>query len=186
MNCRNHLKKDELKTKRLILRKIKKSDAQHIFNNYANDEEVTKYLTWNVHEDIKVTEKIVDTWIEEEKDPQTIRYVITLNDIDEPIGMIDVVNIYDNIPEIGYCLSRKMWNKGYMTEACNEFLKYLFDIGFKEVRIGAVEQNIGSNRVIEKCGFKFVGKKIRQLSKIKTQKVTINRYKISKKDFYKN
>lgn len=180
---KNDIENNYLETNRLVLRKIKKSDAKYIFNNYANDEEVTKFLTWNVHKNIKKTEKIVDIWSEAEKNPKTIRYVIVLKGTDEPVGMIDIVNFDGDIPEIGYCLSRKLWSKGYMTEACKALLKYLFGIGFKEVTIGAVEENIGSNKVIEKCGFKFIRKESRQLSKIKPQIVVINRYKLLKKDF---
>ncbi len=180
---KNDIENNYLETNRLVLRKIKKSDAKYIFNNYANDEEVTKFLTWNVHKNIKKTEKIVDIWSEAEKNPKTIRYVIVLKGTDEPVGMIYIVNFDGDIPEIGYCLSRKLWSKGYMTEACKALLKYLFGIGFKEVTIGAVEENIGSNKVIEKCGFKFIRKESRQLSKIKPQIVVINRYKLLKKDF---
>lgn len=183
---KNDIENNNLKTVRLTLRKIKKSDAKHIFENYAKDEEVVKFLTWNAHKTVKETKKIVDFWLEEEKDPRAIRYVITLNNFDEPIGMIDVVKFNGDIPEIGYCLSRKMWRQGYMTEACKRLLKYLFDIGFKEVTIEAIEENVGSNKVIEKCGFEYLGKEKRQLSKIKPQIVVVNRYKLLKKDFQKN
>ena len=79
-------------------------------------------------ENIEITNKVVDRWIEEEKDPKTIRFVITLKDCGEPIGSIDVVDYINDNPEIGYCLSRKYWNQGLMTEACKAFGKYLFDV----------------------------------------------------------
>ncbi len=147
---KNDIENNNLKTGRLTLRKIKKSDAKHIFENYANNEEVVKFLTWNLRKTVKETKKNVDFWLEEEQNPRAIRYVITLNNFDEPIGVIDVVKFNGDIPEIGYCLSRKMWGKGYMAEACKRLLKYLFDIGFKEVTIGSIEENIGSNKAIEK------------------------------------
>ena len=37
----------KLETKHLILRSPKASDAEPMFSNWANDPEVTKYLTWN-------------------------------------------------------------------------------------------------------------------------------------------
>lgn len=169
-------------TARCILRKIKKEDAESIFKNWANDPEVTKYLTWLPHENIETTNRIVDNWLKEENDPQTIRFVITLKGNDEPQGSIDVVKYSNGYPEIGYCISRKLWNKGFMTEICTAFVKYLFDIGFNKVLINAVDENIASNRVIQKCGFKFTHQeKLEHTSIFKPEPVTINCYEIEKR-----
>ena len=87
----------------------------------------------------------------------------------------------DDSPEIGYCLSRKYWNQGLMTEACKAFIKYLFDIGFTKVLIKAVVENIGSNRVIEKCGFKFTHQEhLEHQSPFKPNPVTLNCYELIK------
>lgn len=56
---------EKIETKRLVLRKLVKEDAKMIFEGWANYEEVTKYLTWNPHENIKVTEKILAGWLED-------------------------------------------------------------------------------------------------------------------------
>ncbi|MDF2615561.1 MAG: hypothetical protein K0Q47_216 [Sedimentibacter sp.] len=40
----NHLGTVNLETERLILRKFKLSDAEALYNNWANDGEVTKWL----------------------------------------------------------------------------------------------------------------------------------------------
>ena len=45
-----------IKTEHLILRKFKESDAQDMFDGWCNDPEVTKYMTWNPHENIRVTQ----------------------------------------------------------------------------------------------------------------------------------
>ena len=166
-----------LETERLILRKLNENDADAIFNNWASDPEVTKYLTWPAHENIEVTKRVVDRWLKEEKDPKTIRFIITLKDNDEPIGSIDVVGYIDGNPEIGYCLSRKYWNQGIMTEACKAFVKHLFNKGFNKVLIKAVVENIASNRVIEKCGFKFTHQEyLEHQSSFKPNPVTLNCY----------
>ena len=34
-------------------------DAQEMFDNYASDSEVTKYLTWNYHKNIETTKNYV-------------------------------------------------------------------------------------------------------------------------------
>lgn len=175
------MKKDKLITERLILRKLRRDDALAMFNNWDNDPEVAKYTLWVAHENVEVTKKLVDKWLEDYKDDKTIRYVITLKDNDEPIGSIDVVNYHSNIPEIGYCLSRKCWGKGYMTEACNVFIDYLFSLGHKSILIRADERNIGSLKVIEKCGFKFTHKeKIEHRSEVRPESVIVKWYKMEK------
>lgn len=50
----------EIKTKRLLLRKLRSDDAESIFRNWASDSEVAKYVTWNVHKDINETKAILD------------------------------------------------------------------------------------------------------------------------------
>jgi ribosomal-protein-alanine N-acetyltransferase len=124
---------------------------------------------------------VVDNWLKEEKDPKTIRFIITLKDNDEPIGSIDVVGYIDDNPEIGYCLARKYWNQGLMTEACKALIKYLFDIGFKKIFIKAMVENIGSNKVIEKCDFKFTHREYREhQSAFKAEPATLNCYELVK------
>lgn len=175
------MKKDKLTTERLILRKLRRDDALAMFNNWDNDPEVAKYTLWVAHENVEVTKKLVDKWLDDYKDDKTIRYVITLKDNDEPIGAIDVVNYHNNVPEIGYCLSRKYWGKGYMTEACNAFIDYLFSLGYKSILIRADERNIGSLKVIEKCGFKFTHKeKIEHRSEVRPESVIVKWYKMEK------
>ena len=68
-----------------------------------------------------------------------------------------------------------------MTEACKVFIKYLFDIGFTKVLIKAVVENIGSNRVIEKCGFKFTHQEhLEHQSAFKAEPATLNCYELVK------
>ena len=42
-----------LETERLLLRRWKESDAEEAFAHWMNDPDVTKYLTWTPHGDIK-------------------------------------------------------------------------------------------------------------------------------------
>ena len=167
-------------TKRLILRRLTNEDANSIYNNWANDPEVTKYMTWNAHKSIEDTKQILAIWLKEYKEPKTIRYGIVRKENNELIGAIDVVGYIDNSPVIGYCLSRKYWNQGYMTEACKALVDYLLAIGYKSILIEADERNVGSNRVIEKVGFKFIHKETKKCSAIKSEIITTNWYRIDK------
>lgn len=56
-------------------------------------------------------------------------------------------------------------------------MKELENDGFTELVIEAAAENIASNRVIEKNGFKLVDKREDRISEIKPQVVTINSYR---------
>lgn len=167
--------KKTLETERLILRPFEYSDASDMYNNWASDNEVTKYLTWNTHKSIEVTKKVLDIWVSQYEKEERINFAITLKDTNELIGGIDVVGYIDGVPVIGYVLSRKFWNKGYMSEACKAVLNFLFSLGYDKVRIDALVNNIASNKVIIKCGGTFVET---YQDSIKDELVNINKYYI--------
>lgn len=174
-------KKDKLITERLVLRKLTKDDAEPMFRNWDSDPEVAKYTLWVAHNNVEVTQRLVDTWLEEEKTTNVVRFVITEKGSDEPIGSIDTVKFIDNLPEVGYCLSRKCWAKGYMTEACKAFVNYLFELGYPKVLIRADVRNIGSIKVIEKCGFSFTHEeKIEHRSKARPESAVVKWFEICK------
>ena len=69
-----------------------------------------------------------------------------------------------------------------MSEALNRLTDYLFNIGFNKIIIEADVDNIGSNRVIEKCGFKFVRQEtLNHFSLNKPKPVTVNWYEKNNK-----
>jgi len=45
-----------LETERLILRKTRQNDAEQMFRNWANNERVTKYMTWPPYESVEQLE----------------------------------------------------------------------------------------------------------------------------------
>ena len=129
-----------LHTERLILRELKESDAEAIFK-WARDPEVTRYLTWNPHGSIEVTETILALWLKDYENEECYRYGIELKESGELIGMIDVVGYHHGNPVIGYVSNRDFWNKGYMTEALNAFKNMLLE-KYDTIVIEAAKDNI--------------------------------------------
>jgi ribosomal-protein-alanine N-acetyltransferase len=164
-----------LETNRLILRPFEYSDAEAMFNNWASDDEVTKYLTWSTHKSIEDTKYVLNLWINQYDKPERINFAITLKETHELIGGIDVVGYIDNTPVIGYNLSRKYWNNGYMSEACKTVINYLFSLGYETIRIDAAKDNLASNRVIQKCGGIYL-EDYNDYFPLKDKYMTINKY----------
>ncbi|WP_100065551.1 GNAT family N-acetyltransferase [Miniphocaeibacter massiliensis] len=156
----NHLGTVELETERLLLRRITKEDAKYAFENWMSDDEVTKYLRWENHKSVEESLEIISSWIEEYNSNQVYHWTIVLKEINEPIGMIGVIELDKKTEKvhIGYALGRAWWNNGIMTEAFQRIIKFLFE----EVEVNRIESlhdpnNPGSGIVMKKSGLKYEG-----------------------------
>lgn len=161
-----HIGTQYIETERLILRRFELSDAQAMFANWANDDEVTKYLTWPTHSDVSVTERIVGEWVGRYSEKDFYQWAIVWKDYGpEPIGNISVVRWEEDgqIPIVGYCLGRRWWHQGIMTEALGAVIDFLFDrVGVERIVAGHDVNNPHSGGVMRKCGMRF--EKIREKS----------------------
>lgn len=153
----NNLGTKMLETERLILRKIKENDYKEAFKNWCNSDKVDKYVTWKKHENESITKNLYDSWISE-YDDTTYRWIIELKSTKEVVGTIGVSKKFlsSSTCEFGYCLGDKYWNKGIMTEAINEVIRFLFlECGAKTIWAEFLENNPASGKVMQKVGMKY-------------------------------
>ena len=148
---------EQIKTERLILRKPHMDDALAIFAGWAQDQEVTRYLTWRPHQRIEQTQEFVQdclfAWEQETRFP----YMITLKETSEVIGMIDP-RIEGSKVGIGYGTARAHWGKGYVTEATRAAIEWAFQQpSIYRVYATTDVENIASRRVLEKAGMQCEG-----------------------------
>ena len=147
-------------TDRLILRKFTVDDAQAMFENWASDERVTRYLTWCPHESPEATRQLLELWCAAYENPNTYNWVMEYEGT--PIGNISVVRLSEKCEyaELGYCMGYAYWNKGFMPEAAKAVIDYLFsEIGVNRVGISHAVKNPASGRVAQKYGLTFEGTK---------------------------
>lgn len=136
-------------TPRLIIRRPKVSDAEDMFNNWANDVEVTKYITWEPHPTLDVTRMILSMWVNQFKNSTSIEWMIIDKITKQAVGSINIFSIDQNKEcDIGFCISRKLWNKGLMSEVVFYVLGYVFSVGIKKVRGCHIRENIASGKVL--------------------------------------
>jgi ribosomal-protein-alanine N-acetyltransferase len=155
-----HLGTKKLETKRLILRRFIINDTEKAFNNWTNDDEVTKYLMWPTHQNTNVTRSILEQWIQKYEKIDFYQWAIVLKEINEPIGAISVVGQLDEIKmvHIGYCIGKKWWNKGITSEALDTLIKFFFEeVGVNRVESRHDPNNPNSGKVMVKCGMKYEG-----------------------------
>ena len=153
-----HAGTQTIETERLTLRRFVIGDAEVMYNSWANDGKVTRYMTWQPHKDVDETKGILQQWIDDYSKENTYHWGICLND-GELIGSIGMyTSDTDYSASIGYCIGQKWWSKGYVSEALKAVLDYMFtntDI----VRIGAYHavENPASGKVMEKAGMAYEG-----------------------------
>ena len=156
-----HLGTQVLETPRLLLRRFEVNDAQAMFENWASDPEVTRYLTWPPHETIEVTQGLLQDWVERYGAADYYHWAIILKENgDQPIGSIAVVDHDDGAEKatVGYCLGRKWWHRGYMTEALTAVIRYLLeDVEMNRVEAYHDPRNPYSGSVMKKCGMTYEG-----------------------------
>ena len=169
--------KATIETERLLLRPFELSDDVAMFEGWASDPEVTKYLTWSPHTCVEGTHALLQIWVKQYEKPERINFAIVEKASNKLIGGIDVVGYLEGTPVIGYVLGRAYWGKGYMTEACAAFLKELKRLGYKSAIIRARVDNIGSNKVIQNCGGEWFGTMWDYVEKIEDI-VQVNRYEV--------
>jgi RimJ/RimL family protein N-acetyltransferase len=146
-----------LKTERLRLRKVKLADAEAIFRQYAQDPEVTKYVSWHAHKHIEETRDFVRTCLLAWDAGNAFHWVIERLEDKQIIGMMSA-RAGGEKWELGYVLARIQWKRGYMTEAVKGIISWA--MRQKDIyRIWAVcdVDNLASARVMEKAGMQREG-----------------------------
>ena len=155
-----HCGTQRIETKRLILRRFEEDDAQAMYNNWASDPEVTKFLMWPTQSDVNVSRSVLRDWIRNYEDDGYYQWAIVLKETQEPIGSIGAVDKDDSIPmaHIGYCIGRAHWGKGITAEALAAVMDFLFDeVGYDRIESRHDPRNPNSGKVMMKCGMKYEG-----------------------------
>ena len=84
-------------------------------------------------------------------------FLIVLKENDRIIGSIDYKYApKDGVTEVGYGMNKVYEGHGYMTEALSAFLKFGKEHGIKTVRADTLADNIRSQNVLLRCGFRFL------------------------------
>ena len=154
-----------LETERLLLRPFAEGDLSDFFS-YAKDPDIGPNAGWPPHETHAQTKEVIlrfmaedNVWALEEKISRRV------------IGSLGVHrdgrrDRSDAVRMIGYALGKSWWGKGYMTEAVERVLQFLFvEKGLEMVTVYHFDSNKRSQRVIEKCGFHREGI-LRQASRL--------------------
>ena len=149
-----------IETPRLLLRRFTIEDADDMYENWASDPEVTRYLTWPTHASVEISKELLKDWVAQYENGACFNWAIELKSSGRVIGNISVVHMDEDIGEavIGYCMGRPWWGQGIMPEALTAVMDYLFDTaGMNRVSAYHDSNNPKSGRVMQKAGMKWEG-----------------------------
>jgi len=132
-------------------------DAGALFQRVARDPEVTKYLLWAPHRDVAATRRVIAEKMNVSDDERT--WAIELKHSGEVIGLTSCRRPVPHSVEIGYCLGRRWWGKGFMSEVLGVVLDAL-EADREVYRVWATcsPDNERSARLLASAGFVLEGR----------------------------
>jgi [ribosomal protein S5]-alanine N-acetyltransferase len=144
-----------LETARLVLREFQESDFEAV-HKYASDPEVVRYMDFGPNGE-KDTLYFIQSQIQHQNEqPRRVFGLALVCKADaQLIGACSIVvaNAQNREAFIGYILNKDYWNRGYVTEAAGEIIKFgVKELGLHRIYATCHPDNIGSYRVMEKVG----------------------------------
>jgi RimJ/RimL family protein N-acetyltransferase len=133
-----------------VLRNVVDDDLP-IFFEYQLDPEAN-YMAAFTAKDPTNQEAFMAHWRRILTDETTINQTILFNG--QVAGSVSSYE-EEGKPEVTYWLGKEYWGKGIATSALKEFLAQKNQI--RPIYARVAKDNIGSRRVLEKCGFKIIG-----------------------------
>ncbi len=151
----------QILTPRLLLRPYEIKDLEAV-NAFQSDAEALKYEPWGPNT-LEATRQMLELCNAAKGVPRpwVIEFAVTRLLDGQVVGGC-IIELpppsWKGWATIGYVIQRKYWGLGYATEATEGLIEMAKDR--KEVQgVKAISdhQNLGSQRVLEKCGFLCVG-----------------------------
>jgi [ribosomal protein S5]-alanine N-acetyltransferase len=143
----------QIETARLILRPPQMSDAATMFDRYASDPEVTRFLGWPRHRTVRDTEAFLRFSAQEWDRWPAGPYLITLRSGGQLLGSTGFGFQAPHEAVTGYVLATDAWGNGYATEALTALIAVAARIGVTRLYALCHPAHRPSRRVLEKCGF---------------------------------
>ncbi len=147
---------ERIETDRLILRRPRPADAAAVYERYARDPEVTRFLSWPTHRSISETRAYLTFSESEWQRWPAGPYLITSPDQ----GILGSTGLgFDTSyrAATGYVLAKDAWGLGYATEALGAMVDVARLVGVARLYALCHIRHHASARVLEKCGFCLEG-----------------------------
>ncbi len=144
-------------TARLLARPAAMADAQVIFDTYARDPDVARYMTWRPHQNVDETVEFLRRCEQVWADGSAFPWTLWLKDGGAFAGMIEI-RVHPSTVDLGYALARRWWRQGLMSEALTAVVQWAFaQPGIYRVWATCDVDNVASAGVLERVGMQREG-----------------------------
>jgi RimJ/RimL family protein N-acetyltransferase len=144
-------------TSRLRFRPPAPEDADAIFERYASDPEVTRYLGWPRHKTVDDTRGFVafsqSEWARWPAGP----LLIFSRQTGQLVGSSGLLLESHEAAQTGYVFARDAWGHGYATETLRAMVGLAAQLKISRLYALCHTAHQASCRVLEKCGFEREG-----------------------------
>ena len=144
---------ERIETERLVLRRPRVEDAAAIFERYAADRDVTRYLGWPRHESLDATHAFLEFSESEWNRWPAGPYLIETRDQGLLLGSTGLMYVTPRRAATGYVLAKDSWGRGYATESLKAVVEVARGTGVVRLYALCHVDHAPSYRVLEKCGF---------------------------------
>lgn len=148
---------ETIRTERLLLRKPVIEDASDIFERYASDAEVTRYLAWPMHTSVDDTRAFLEFSDHEWDRWPAGPYLICALADGHLLGSTGLAFEVPFRATTGYVLAKDSWGQGFATEALLAIRQTAADLGVNRLYAMCHPGHRPSRHVLEKGGFEFEG-----------------------------
>ena len=145
-----------LETNRLLLRSPVPSDAPDLSEWLGRDEIYTYWGRKATGGEKNPASLFIDPRPHVKRKPNPdCNWMLVLKETGKVIGQLEIFNVENGrMADVGYRLHPAYWRQGLVTEALKSAIRYAFEeTTLQRLNASADVRNIGSNRVLEKCGF---------------------------------
>lgn len=159
MNIKDTVFPSELPGERIVLRKLRDTDKQALFDLYS-DEESAKLDDWVPFTTVEEAAALIDQSEKNFTDKNELRFGIEDLSRKSLVGSCGIFGFDDRNRKcmIYFQVHHNERNKGYATDAIRLLIDYIFkDLGANRIEAYVTPGNDASVRVLEKNGFQNEG-----------------------------
>jgi RimJ/RimL family protein N-acetyltransferase len=139
----------------MTLRRYRPEDADSLYRYLGTDPAMSAYSGWNPYATLEMARETVGRLIDSYDDEHVYSWVMDIDDV--IVGTIGAYDYKVNQIEVGYSVVKGWQGRGLATEALKKVLEYLTgNEGISCVTAWCAAENIGSQKVLEKAGMKFL------------------------------
>jgi len=142
-------------SERIYFKRIDINDLD-LISSIITDQDTIKYTAWPYSKSKDESLEYLNKLIKRNSKQDMIYATVFTKEDNQSIGVVMMFNFDEDAShcEIGYIYKRKLWNKGYGSEA----VKLLEDYSFRVLKLNKVyatiiDINVGSAKILTKNGF---------------------------------